>query len=144
VDYRTRTGRFSQRLTLSSEGQTFVEFAMAIPLVLVLAIGIANFAIAIFAYSFVCYGARDASRYAAVRGATSPKPASSSDVTNFVLSEATGIDAGNLTVATTWSPDNQPNSIVSVKVQYNCNFQVPFVTLSPVTLSSSSQLAISQ
>ena len=127
-----------------SEGQSVVEFAITISGVLLLGLAITNFAMAISAYNFVCYGARDATRYAAVRGATSPTPASSGDVRAFVVSEAAGIDTSQLTVATTWSPDNQPNSTVGVRVQYNFQFQIPFVALSPVNLSSNSQLVISQ
>lgn len=127
-----------------SEGQSAVEFAIAVSGLLLLGLAITNFAMAISAYNFVCYGARDATRYAAVRGATSPTPVSSSDVRAFVVSEAAGIDTSQLTVATTWSPDNQPNSTVAVQVQYNFQFQIPFVALSPVNLSSNSQLVISQ
>jgi Flp pilus assembly protein TadG len=127
-----------------TKGQSVVEFAITISGVLLLGLAITNFAMAISAYNFVCYGARDATRYAAVRGATSPTPASSSDVRAFVVSEAAGIDPSHLTVATTWSPDNQPNSTVAVRVQYNFQFQIPFVTLPPANLSSNSQLVISQ
>ena len=127
-----------------NRGQAFVEFAMAISGLLMIVLAITNFAMAIFAYNFVCYGARDGTRYAAVRGAASPSPVSSSDVRAYVISEAAGIDTGQLTVATTWSPNNQPNSTVAVSVRYNFQFMVPFVALSPVTLSSNSQMVISQ
>jgi Flp pilus assembly protein TadG len=132
------------RISRRTGGQSAVEFAMVIPGVLLLALAITNFAMVINAYNFVCSGARDGTRYAAVRGATSPNPASSSDIRTFVLSEAAGLDPSQLTVATTWTPDNQPNSTVAVQVQYNFQFQIPFVTLSPVSLTSNSQLVISQ
>jgi Flp pilus assembly protein TadG len=140
----TERSRKRPGLARWSKGQSAVEFGMTISGVLMLGLAITNFAMAISAYNFVCYGARDATRYAAVRGATSPTPASSSDIRAFVVSEAAGIDPSHLTVATTWSPDNQPNSTVAVKVQYNFQFQIPFVPLSPVNLSSNSQLVISQ
>jgi Flp pilus assembly protein TadG len=125
-------------------GQSAVEFAMAISGMLVLVLAITNFAMAISAYNFVCYSARDATRYAAVRGATSRSPVSSSDVSSFVTSEASGLDTSQLTVATTWTPNNQPNSTVAVQVHYSFQFQIPFVTLAAVNLSSNSQLVISQ
>lgn len=141
---KTKKSAKCRSLPRWSEGQSAVEFAIAVSGVLLLGLAITNFAMAISAYNFVCYGARDATRYAAVRGATSPTPVSSSDVRAFVVSEAAGIDTSQLTVATTWSPDNQPNSTVAVQVQYNFQFQIPFVALSPVNLSSNSQLVISQ
>jgi Flp pilus assembly protein TadG len=127
-----------------NRGQTFVDFAIAIPVLLLVTLGIANFAMAISAYSFVCYGARDGTRFAAVHGAASPTPASADDVRNFVRSEASGIDRNQVTVATTWSPDNKQNSRVAVQVQYTFQFLVPFVQLPQVNLSSTSQMVISQ
>jgi Flp pilus assembly protein TadG len=144
MNLETERSRKRPILARWCEGQSVVEFAITISGVLLLGLAITNFAMAISAYSFVCYGARDATRYAAVRGATSPTPASSSDVRAFVVAEAAGIDTSRLTVATTWSPDNQPNSTVAVRVQYNFQFQIPFVALSPVNLSSNSQFVISQ
>src|SRR5260370_4590185 len=144
MNFKTEKSRKYPILARSSAGQAAVGFAICISGVLLLGLAIANFAIAISAYNFVCYGARDATRYAAVRGATSPTPASSSDVRAFVVSEAAGIDTSKLTVATTWSPDNQPNSTVAVRVGYNFQFQIPFGALLPVSLSRDSQLVISQ
>ena len=127
-----------------SKGQAAVEFAMSISGLLLLLLAITNFAMAVYAYNFVCYGARDATRYAAVRGSASPTPVSSSDVSAYVLSEASGLDPSRLTVSTTWSPNNQPDSTVAVQVNYNFQFMVPFVQLAAVNLSSTSQLVISQ
>ena len=144
MDNAGRKARKNQITARWSKGQTFAEFAIAIPVLLALALGIANFAMAISAYSFVCYGARDGTRFAAVHGAASPTPASADDIRKFVKSEASGLDLSQLTVATTWSPDNTQNSVVAVQVQYTFQFLVPFVQLSQVTLSSTSQMVISQ
>ena len=125
-------------------GQAAVEFAMSISGLLLLILAITNFAMAVYAYNFVCYGARDATRYAAVRGAASPSPVSSSDVSAFVVSEAAGLDPSHLTVSTTWSPNNHPDSTVAVQVNYSFQFMIPFVQLASVNLTSTSQLVISQ
>jgi Flp pilus assembly protein TadG len=143
VNFETEQSR-KRRIARWSEGQSAVEFAITIAGLLVLVLAITNFAMVISAYTFVCYSARDGTRYAAVRGATSPTPASASDISAFVLSEAAGLNPSQLSVQTTWTPDNQPNSSVAVQVQYNFQFQIPFVTLSPVTLSSNSKFVISQ
>ncbi len=143
MNFETEQSR-KRRIARWSEGQSAVEFAITIAGLLVLVLAITNFAMVISAYTFVCYSARDGTRYAAVRGATSPTPASASDISAFVLSEAAGLNPSQLSVQTTWTPDNQPNSSVAVQVQYNFQFQIPFVTLSPVTLSSNSKFVISQ
>jgi Flp pilus assembly protein TadG len=133
-----------QGATRFDQGQAFVEFAVAISLLLLVAMSITYLATAIFAYDFVCYSARDATRFAAVHGAASPKPASSDDIRDLVRSKAVGLDPTQLTVATTWNPDNQPNSNVAVQVQYSFTLQIPFVPPLPFNLSSRSQLVISQ
>lgn len=144
MNFKNRDVRLGRKFYRYRNGQSSVEFAMTISGMLILLLAIVNFAMAVYAYSFVCYGARDATRYAAVHGATSPSPVSSSDVSNFVLSEAGGLDPGRLTVATTWSPDNQPDSTVAVQVQYNFQFMIPLAQLASVNLTSTSQLVISQ
>ena len=127
----------------SMRGQTGVEFALTAGITVTLLFLIMNCCLALYAYSFVSYAAREGSRYAAVHGASNPSPAQVSDVTNIVAREAYGLNLDNLSVNTTWSPDNQPGSVVSVRVRYVFSFMVPFVHLSSVNLSSSSQMMIS-
>ena len=125
-------------------GHSYVEFSVsAVPLLLFL-FGTINFALGVYAYNFTSYVAREAARYAAVRGSSSPAPAAKSDVTNFVLAEAHGLDNSNLKVTTTWSPDNKPGSVVQVQVQYKFIFNMFLVKLSPVNFTSTSKMVITQ
>ncbi len=124
-------------------GQTYVEFAFVAGITVTVLFLIMNLCLALYAYSFVSYAAREGSRYAAVHGASNPSPAQASDVTNVVSREAYGLNLDNLSVNTSWSPDNEPGSVVSVRVKYAFSFMVPFIYLSPVNLSSSSQMMIS-
>lgn len=125
-------------------GHSYVEFSVsAVPLLLFL-FGTINFALAVYAYNFTSYAAREATRYAAVRGSSGPTPAATSDVTNFVLAKAHGLDSSNLKVTTTWSPNNNPGSVVQVQVQYKFIFNMFLVKLSPVNLTSTSQMVIAQ
>lgn len=125
-------------------GHSYVEFSVsAVPLLLFL-FGTINFALAVYAYNFTSYVAREATRYAAVRGSSSPTPAAAADVRNFVLAEAHGLDNSNLNVTTTWSPDNKPGSVVQVQVQYKFVFNMFLVKLSPVNLTSTSKMVITQ
>jgi hypothetical protein len=103
-----------------------------------------NCALAVYDYNFVSFAAREATRYAAVRGSSSASPASTTDVTNFVVAEANGLDTSKITVSTTWSPDNKPGSAVQVEVRYPFRFSIPFIILSSINLSSTSQLVITQ
>ena len=126
-----------------SHGQTLVEFAtVALPLMFIM-FGIITLSLTLYAYSFVCESARDAVRYAIVHGAASTAPATSTDIQNYVINEAHGLNSTELTISTNWNPNNNPGSVVSVQVTYD--FQ-PLFPMSSVTLplTSTSQMVISQ
>src|SRR5437879_3653815 len=112
-------------------GQTAVEFAFTGLPLLILIFAIIGLGMAIYSYSFVCTAARDATRYAIVHGASSTAPVTQSDITTYVQNEAQGIDAAQLSVSTTWTPDNKPGSVVAIKVTYNFH---PLFLLGSVTL----------
>ena len=126
-----------------AKGQTYVEFAICAAALLMLLFALVNFSLVLYAYNFVSYAAREATRYAAVRGSSNPSPAGATDITNLITQEAYGLNGKNLKITTTWSPDNKPGSTVAVQVQYTFNFMVPFIALKPVNLTSNSQMMIS-
>ena len=91
----------------------------------------------------VLEGQREGTRFAAVHGASNSSPAHATDITKLVTTAAYGLNSQNLKVTTTWSPDNKPGSMVLVQVRYTFNFTIPFITLKPVNLTSTSQMMIS-
>ena len=119
---------------------------------------------ALYTYHYVAEVSRQATRYAAVRGASwtallcpvSPYQcmATSTDVTNYVKSVSPlGLTASNLTVTTTWpgttptgamcsalSVNNSPGCMVNVKVSYSFSFVLPFLPTSALPMSSTSKL----
>jgi Flp pilus assembly protein TadG len=125
-----------------SSGQTAAEFAiMALPL-LMITFGILMCGMAVYNYNFVCDAARDGVRYAIVHGSDTNPAATATDIKNYVLAEAQGMNKNNLSVSTTWLPNNNPGSVVKVKVTYN--FQPLFpMSKTVLPLSSSSQMVIS-
>ena len=113
-------------------------------------LGIADFSRALYAYHFVSSAAREATRYAIVRGCNPPSipncptPATSASIQTFVKNVPLGIDASKVTATTTWTPNNKPGSVVQVQVQYPFNFFFPFVSSSTLNIKSTSQMVISQ
>jgi hypothetical protein len=100
-------------------------------------------------YHAIGDAARQGTRYAMVRGSacttwTTACPASATDVQNYVETVPSGLSAGAMTVTTTWTPNNKPGSTVNVKVQYNYKFIFPLLPSSTVSMSSDSQMVISQ
>jgi Flp pilus assembly protein TadG len=126
-----------------SRGVTFTEFAIVALPMLMITFGIMAFGMAVYSYSFVSNAARDAVRYAIVHGDASLSPATTADIQQYVRNEAYGLNSTGLNVATTWTPDNKPGSVVKVQVTYAFH---PFYPMSHMTLplSSSAQMVISR
>jgi len=142
-----------------------VEAALTLMIFLVLLFGVVEFTRAVYAYNFVSGAARQATRWASVRGSTCKSlsggcPAAGSDVTTYVKSLAPGgVDSAQVTATTTWpqnptncpaTPSNAPLCDVKVVVSYNFNFitltnKIPFLSgLASFTMTSTSDMIISQ
>jgi Flp pilus assembly protein TadG len=140
----------SGRLVNGESGSGLVEYAVIFTLLITMLLGIADFSRALYAYHFVSSQAREAARYAMVRGCSTvsthcPTPASASDIQTFVKNVPLGIDASKVTVPTpTWTPDHKPGSVVKVEVDYAFSFMFPFVSSSTLNFKSTSQMVISQ
>ncbi|MGO9062698.1 MAG: TadE/TadG family type IV pilus assembly protein [Candidatus Binataceae bacterium] len=121
-------------------GQAMVEFAIVASVALALIFGIIQAALALYAYSFVSYAARAGVRYAMVHGNKSGSPATNSTVQTYVQGLAVALDTTSLTATTTWNPDENPGSTVTVRVTYTYR---PLIWSTTLTMSSTSQGLIS-
>jgi Flp pilus assembly protein TadG len=159
-------GRLARRFaSLRGEcGSSLVEYAIVFLLLITMLLGIADFSRALYAFHFVSNAAREATRYAAVRGFTCTSdgsctaPAASGptgDIQAFVSNVPMGINGSNVTATTTWpvqtkSPSvcsttatqNSPGCTVQVQVTYKFNFFFPFVSKSTLTMNSTSEMII--
>jgi Flp pilus assembly protein TadG len=154
---------FLRRKKLES-GNTIIEFTISLAVYLLLLFAILDFGRVLYTYHFVSNAARQATRWAAVNGATCSNdgscdgaalmnngPASAGDVQNYVKNTAPiGIDPVRITTTASW-PDtpagcgataNSPGCPVQVKVSYDFNFLFPNVYAGDITLSSTSQMVI--
>ncbi len=119
-----------------------VEFAMVLMITLTLIFGIIQASLALYAFTFVSYGARCGARYAMVRGSKSPSPATSGSVQTYVQSLAFPLDTSSMTVTTTWNPNNDPGSTVTVQVTYVFRPLAPFLGTTNITMTSRAQALI--
>ena len=106
-------------------GSAMLEIALSFTAFLLLTVGVMEFAMAVYAYNFCSYASGEATRWAAVRGSqysNSSNPAlpalTQADVNNYVVSQMVGLDSSRLSVAASWTPDNNPGSTVQVTVSY--------------------------
>lgn len=152
------------------EGAAVVELAVSCTVLFSMLLGICQMAIGLYAYQYCSDAARQATRYAMVRGSTSCTNtpslsdcnASASNISTWVKGLGfTGITSSNVTVTTTWcassgptppttwsacssGTSNKPGNLVKVVVSYPLSFQVPFAPKISLALSSTSQMVIAQ
>jgi len=126
----------------AQHGQSLTELPIVLVLFLVLTFGIVDAGRLIFAYNVVSASAREGVRWAVVRGGASGRTATAADVTSFVQGVAIGTP---VTVAVTWTPDNQPGSTVAVTVTNTFAPIAPFPMVpNTINLTSTSKMVISR
>jgi Flp pilus assembly protein TadG len=147
----------------SAGGSTLTEFAFILPLLAMMMFGVIDFGRALYTYHFVSAAAREASRWASVRGNQCARglpacPAGAIDVQNYVASTVPpGIDPSprTLSVTAAWMPPSgnpascigstkNPGCAVQVRVIYNFKFILPFLPKSTYSMQSTSEMVISQ
>jgi Flp pilus assembly protein TadG len=135
----------------NEEGSALVEFGISSAVLFMTLFGLMACCTALYSYIFVSEAAREASRYAIVRGAScsgfSDCDIQPAQINTYVKNLSyPGINKGNLSATATFTPDKKPGSIVSVTVTYNMALNIPFwpKTGRAMQLTSTSQMAISQ
>ena len=130
-------------------GQALVEFALTLPIVLLVVTGLFDVARAVWQENTLAYAAREGTRYAIVHGAASSSPVGPNNpnepnISAVVRNASVGVY--NITVTTTWvDGNNNRNSRIQVDAS------APFVPLPSayllggafqITLRAGSQLVI--
>ncbi len=132
------------RSAAQNHGGSLVESSLVLTVFLLFAFGTMDFGRLVYAYNFCSFAARDASRYAAVRGSSSGSAATSATVKTFVTGLAAGLDSTKLTVTTTWAPDDNPGSTVTVLVKYTYTPMVKMILPNALSVGSQSEATIMQ
>ncbi len=149
-------------------GSSLLEFTLSATVLLMIIFGIMDGSRALYADHYVSEMAREATRYAMVRGSTwaaactsAPSyncKANNDNITSYVKGiTPMGVNPGSLTVATTWPGTNasgaacitingmnSPGCIVTSKLSYNFNFVLPFLPTNTLVLTSTSSVTIQQ
>jgi Flp pilus assembly protein TadG len=149
------------------QGNAMVEFALSLAVLLTLLFGIIDIGRALYAYNWLYNGARQATRWAMVRGAFCdshlqgcPSGATNDTITQYVTNtlpagygsglDTTGINTTDVMVNTTcWSrnafqnPPCAPTAAVQVQLMYQFHFITPFLAgFNGWTMTSSSQRVV--
>ena len=148
-------------------GNSLVESTLCFMGFMMLSLGLMEFSMAIYAYNFVTYASADAARYASLHGSHSSVPATLQILENRVRSSAIALvasrihvnkntdDLGNPIEDTPDHPagfspwvqangteNNDPGSIVTIRVTYQVHPMVNLVIKNFMKVSSTSQMTI--
>jgi Flp pilus assembly protein TadG len=139
-------------------GASLPEAAIVMTLLLTLMFGIVDFGRAFYTYDLVSHLARQGVRWAIVRGSQCsgldhcPAQQGSTDIQPYVQGLSEGAtDASKITAQLSFPSctgssgggTNAPGCIAQVTVSYPFNFLLPFVHSGQITMTSSSQMVIS-
>jgi Flp pilus assembly protein TadG len=162
--FRRRTLSFRR----GERGQALIEIGLCSALLMMLVFGSIELSLALYSYHFVSAAAREGIRYAIVRGATCTDadcPATPATIQTYVRGLGyPGINPNALTVtatcganpappgtptltacaATGSTPNYLAGNLVQVLVSYQYPLVLPFVRTTTITMTSTSQMVISQ
>jgi Flp pilus assembly protein TadG len=158
-----RSGKEQQPDLIEDDGTATVEFAITASILLMLMFGIIELCFAFYAYNYVSDAARQATRYAVVRGSSCTGMPdcgiTAAELQTYVRGIAyPGINPANLTASTTWLSVssslpttwtacayqcNAPGNAVEIDVTYAFPLFIPFWKSRSLSLSSTSQMVIS-
>lgn len=136
--------RPSRRRKHRQRGQAMLESALVFLVFIVIIFGLMDFGRMVWIYTMISNGAREATRYAIVRGTSSGHTATVAQIQAIVLSTSPGVDSANTTTTVTFSPSQAAGSTVQVAVSYKCYPIGPYIPVGPITLDSTSKLTIYQ
>ncbi len=162
-----RAGRVSnavrgRRFIHREEGSEVVEMALVSSVLFAALFGIIELSLALYTYNYVSDAAREATRYAIVRGSSCSVlancSATAAQIQTYVQNLGyPGVKAANTTVSTTWfTPSsstpvtwtacatqcNAPGNAVQVTVTYSFGLSIPFVPRKTLSLHSTSMMVI--
>lgn len=124
-------------------GSSMVEFAIVMPILILLTLGIVDIGRMAWTVSALGQSAREAARYASLRGATHDTPVTAEDIATAARNFYIGLDPDGLASAVLWSPDNTPGSNVTVTVSIEFRFlTIGAFSDDTLTLNGESTVAI--
>ncbi len=124
-------------------GVAAVEFAFVAPVIFMLTIGTIDVGRLVYSWSSLDHLAREATRYASVRGAESLNPMTQTQLETYVSSRLIGIDPNDLTITVAWTPNNSPGGTVSVQLDLQFNFFLSGLAgLQPIVVQGESAMVV--
>ncbi len=144
-DMRTRWVRaiLNGSLIRSEAGSTTLEFAIAMPIVILLVIGTMVVMLGLLAFGNAVYATELAARYAALHSSTADAPATPQSITAEVQNRL-WIGAQTSEVSATWSAGDVPGGSVTVVTAIALPIAIPFTDVHQLTVTASAVRVITR
>lgn len=140
---RVRRANNGGRFLRSEAGSTTLEFAIAVPVVLLLIFGSMGIMVGLMVYGNAMYASGIAARYAAIHGATSDAPANLQEVTSQVQARL-WLNSQQSQTTTSWSAGNVPGSSVRVTTTVTVPLGIPFANVDQLSIRASAVRVITR
>lgn len=125
----------------SESGSTIVEFALVLPVALLLLFGMVQCSIALFDFCSATFACRVAARYASLHSASSVVPATAGSIESTARKFLWGTP-GTVSVSSSWAPSNVVGGMVTVTIREDLPLSIPFSSISSFTVGSTTQRVI--
>jgi len=156
-----QTKNRSRRLLGDETGGSMIELVLSSTVMLAVLLCMIQICMVLYAYCCTAMAAREATRYAIVRGSScnsfaSACPATKANIQSYIQGlQFPGVNAAAFGVTTTYSaypsgtcsPSascNNPGNLVKIQVTYSYPINLPMISKMTFSLSSTSQMIISQ
>lgn len=106
-----------RRLRRDQGGAGAVEFALVVPVAILVTFGAIETARAISAQAAITHAVKETARFAAVRGTASGAEATQDQLEAMAL-EVADLPLTDTTASASWDPDNSPGGVVTVQMQH--------------------------
>lgn len=131
------------RLWRANDGATVVEFALVLPLFLLLVGGIVEFGRYVYTGTTLNSAARQAVRMAIVRSEASANVVTKPAIIAFAQAKASGLDTKSCPPSVTYSAGNLPGSTVTVRFVCPFSFKIPGLHLLNISVTQQASMNIS-
>ena len=125
-------------------GSELLEFALALPVLLTVTFGAIGLLLFLACYGGATYGSREGVRYASTHGAASLAPCTSETLISIVQPYLINLPGETVTITPQWTPDNTVGSIVLIKVSLSYPTNIPFTSLSSLSVFTTATGVIMQ
>lgn len=116
--------------------------AIALPVFIMLFVGVVDFARAMWTYNTLEHAAREVTRYASVHSEDSGAPVTTAQLTAYAHNRCVGLNPDRMTVRATYEPSNTLGAKVNIDLIYNFSPVVPILPESVKRLVGSAQMRV--